>query len=190
MREITLNKSVTTNGTNGAAGRQAAAAAAPKGAGRNKFAESFAQIVGVMMRDKTFRSATLADLEWLVIPPLLARQYGLAHAAVPAPGVNVKAEAAPTTSKMMPVAVALWASVSDKLDKALSDTQTEHPRLRAGDWTSGDNIWIMAAAGDQRAVPTFLSQLTAKDFKNKSVKMRVRGRDGKVSIRTFGEAAA
>ena len=182
----------TSIGTNGSGGKAAVAAAAGGGqaGARNAYAESFAQIVGVLMRDKHFRSATLADLEWLVIPPLLARQFGVAHAAVSDPATGGKAAPAAAGQRLMPVAVALWARVSDRLDKALCDTSTEPPRLRAADWTSGDNIWIMAAAGDHRAIPTFLGQLAAKDFKGRQARMRVRGSDGTVSIRTFGAAAA
>ncbi|WP_178130822.1 toxin-activating lysine-acyltransferase [Reyranella sp. CPCC 100927] len=180
---------MTSAGTNGSVGQRSTLASAtdsPKGASRNVFAESFAQVVAVLMRDKGFRNATLADLEWLVIPPLVVRQYGVAHAAVPASRVG---EAGTSASRLMPVAVVLWARVSDRLDKTLSDTQTEAPKLRPADWTSGENVWIMAAAGDRRAIPTFLDQLAAKDFKDRLVKMRVRGKDGKVTIRTYGGAA-
>lgn len=35
------------------------------------FAESFAQIVAVLMRDRNFRKVPIGELEWLVLPPLM-----------------------------------------------------------------------------------------------------------------------
>ena len=49
--------------------RSVAAASRPTAARHRGFAESFAQIVAVLMRDRGFRSLSLADLEWLVLPP-------------------------------------------------------------------------------------------------------------------------
>ena len=44
------------------------------------FARSFAQIVAVFMRDRNFRTLTIAELEWLVLPPIMVGQFALAHA--------------------------------------------------------------------------------------------------------------
>src|SRR5262245_29491842 len=47
----------------------------PRDARQARFAQSFAQIVGVLMRDANFRNMRLADLEWLVLPPVMAGQF-------------------------------------------------------------------------------------------------------------------
>ncbi len=83
--------------------------------------------------------------------------------------------------------MALWARVSPVLDKGLSDNLDKRVRLRPNDWASGDKIWLMAAAGDPRAVPTFLKQLEEAEFKGQEVKMRARGSDGKGEIRTLAQ---
>lgn len=155
---------------------------------QNNFAQSFAQIVAVFMRDPRFRTLSVADLEWLVLPPVMVGQFGLAHA--PAASLQVKADKKPKAqpgAPIVPVAVALWARVSPQVDKALSENLDKPIRLRAADWTSGDNIWLIALAGDQRALPRFLAELNAKEFKGRQVKMRKRGPDGKVVIRTIAE---
>src|SRR5215472_4134161 len=61
---------------------------------------TFAQIVTVLMRSPRYRHYTLGDLEWLVIPPLLSGQYRVVE-------FKSKQNVAP-----VPVAVAVWASVS------------------------------------------------------------------------------
>jgi hemolysin-activating ACP:hemolysin acyltransferase len=94
-----------------------------------------------------------------------------------------------TENTIVPVAVALWACVSDKIDKTLSDPLVSQPKLQLADWSSGDCLWLMSVAGDPRALPTFLEQLAAKQFKGRRAKVRARGPDGKVSIKLVGRAA-
>ena len=47
----------------------------------------------------------------------------------------------------------------------------------------------MAVAGDQRAMPTFLRQLGETEFKGRPVKMRTRGPEGKIVVRTLAQLA-
>jgi len=164
----------------------------PKRSEQGNFAQSFSQIVAVLMRDPKYRTMRLAELEWLVLPPVMMGQFALAHTSIKhqaaSPSRNLEK---PQTreSTIVPVAVALWACVSDKLDKTLSDSLASQPRLQPGDWTSGDHPWLMTVAGDPRALPKFIEQLAAKDFKGRRAKIRTRGPDGKVSIKVLGQAA-
>jgi cytolysin-activating lysine-acyltransferase len=68
----------------------------------------------------------LADLEWLVMPALLLQQYYIFR------------------DGDKPVGLALWAYLDEttakKLDKPLLETEN---RLTAGDWKSGDHIWLI-----------------------------------------------
>jgi hemolysin-activating ACP:hemolysin acyltransferase len=59
-------------------------------------------------------------------------------------------------------------------------------RLQPNEWASGDNLWLMVAAGDPRTVPSFVQQLEKTEFKDKQVKLRRRGADGKVAVATLG----
>jgi cytolysin-activating lysine-acyltransferase len=172
----------------------------PRDARQARFAQSFAQIVAVLMRDPGFRSLRLADLEWLVLPPVMAGQFSLAQAPSPLGRVKGKEggqeagqeagrEGGKEGGVLVPVAVALWARVSDAVDKALSESLDQPVRLRPADWAAGDNIWLMAVAGDQRAVPKFLEQLAHTEFKGRRVKMRVRGPDNAVVVKTLGPSS-
>src|SRR5262249_14248076 len=116
------------------------------------------------------------------LPPLTAGQFQLGQAPMQAPG---KTDQQP--SMVVPVAVALWARVSPEIDTALSTTLDKQVRLQANQWVSGDNIWLMAAAGDPRVVPDFIERLREREFKGKEVKWRAREADGQVVIRTLGQ---
>lgn len=192
-----MSKAAAGTGSNGAAAGQTGAAASkpalrPRDARQARFALSFSQIVAVLMRDPNFRNLRLADLEWLVIPPILSGQFRLAQAPVQAGGPRGQTAKANDKGQeggiLVPVAVALWARVSANLDKGLSSNLDKEVKLHPAQWASGDNIWLMAVGGDPRAVPKFLEQLREKDFSGKQVKMRLRGADGKTVVRTFAAA--
>ena len=151
---------------------------------QNSFAESFDQIAAVLMRDLT-SGAVLTDLEWLVLPPLTVGQFEVAHTLMQPSAKASKNDNAQEGGVLVPVAVALWARVSANIHKVLLENLDKQPRLQPADWTSGNNLWLMAVAGDQRAVPKFLEQLVEKDFKGRQVWMRMRARDGKVVVKTL-----
>jgi len=188
-REEKMNTLATGSNTNGAGAPRPPetpmkATTRPRDARQARFGQTFSQIVAVLMRDPNFRHLRLADLEWLVLPPVMAGQFRLGHATRPADGGKPE-----QGGISIPVAVALWARVSPEIDKALSENLDKQVRLRADEWATGENLWLMAAAGDKRAVPLFLKQLAETEFKDQHVKMRLRGTDGKTMVKTLGESA-
>jgi hemolysin-activating ACP:hemolysin acyltransferase len=159
------------------------AGALPSPGRGNAFAASFAQIVAVLMRDPTFKQLTLANLESLVLPPLMAGQFAIAHAQPQGGGAKKDGVEG---SVVVPVAVALWARVSASIDKVLSENPEKPPRLQPSGWVSGSAIWLMLLGGDRRAIPKLLDQLLKKEFSGQVVKMRIGTPDGKFSVKTFG----
>jgi cytolysin-activating lysine-acyltransferase len=149
-----------------------------------RFAQTFAQVVAVLMRDANFRKMRLADLEWLVLPPVMAGQFRLAQA--PSPVGRAKGQEG---GVLVPVAVALWARVSAEIDTRLSENLDKPLHLRPNEWASGDNVWLIAVAGDRRAVPKFIEELAKTEFKAQRVKMRLRGPDNKVVVKALGSVA-
>lgn len=147
---------------------------------QTQYATRFANVVGILMRDPNFRNIQLADLQWLVIPPLMAGQSRIAHAGAPEqPG------GAANDRRMIPVSVALWASVSDEIDARLASELDKPVVLKPAEWKSGDNLWLMLIAGDPRATVTFLTQLEGREFKGKNVKVRARALNGQTEILTL-----
>ena len=128
------------------------------------------------MRSSRHKHYSIADLEWLVLPPLLTGNFSIAEAKSSKNGVSV------------PVAVALWASVSREVDKRLSANVDKPMRLRPSEWRSGDILWLVDAVGDPRVVPQFLKQLAETKFKGREVKVRSRGQDGKATVAQLGSA--
>ena len=153
----------------------------PRDARQARMSQSFSQVVAVLMRDANFRNLRLADLEWLVLPAIMSGQFKLGHARA-----QGGADKSKDGGMFVPAAVAMWACVSPAIDKAMSENLDKPVRLKANQWMSGDIPWLIAVAGDQRMIPTFLKQLSMEEFKGKHVKMRARTPDGGVSLKTLG----
>ena len=163
----------------------APAAAAPakspaarlEAAQKNRFAQDFSRVVAVLMRAPNYKSLRISDLEWLVIPPLLAGQARVALSRFSKDG------------PIVPVAAAMWARVSASVDKRLSQDLESPPLLRASEWTSGDILWLMTLAGEPKALAELLPQLQQSEFKGRAVKMRVQMADGKTVVQTLSAPA-
>jgi cytolysin-activating lysine-acyltransferase len=128
-----------------------------------RFAVTFTRIVSVLTRSPHYKHYTLSDLEWLVVPPLLTGQCAVMEAKV--------------NGRDVPVAVALWATVSDEVDKRLSENVATPIRLRPDEWRSGDVLWLVDAVGDPKAVPILVTQIRDAIFKERTVKVRRPGPD-------------
>jgi cytolysin-activating lysine-acyltransferase len=159
----------------GSARDSAVGAKAPRRAVYNSVA--LTQIIGVLMRSQHYRHYTLGDLDWLVIPPVLAGQYRLGE-------VKTKHDGA-----TLPVAVLLWAKVSPDVDARLTQSETPTIRLSPEEWTSGDILWLTHAAGEPRFVRHLLKQISETTFKGLQVKTRARGEDGKVVVQLLPTGA-
>ena len=145
-----------------------------------RYAQTFANIIAVLMRDPGFRNLRLSDLEWLVLPAIISGQWKLVQTREQKPGTK-----GPEGELVVPSAVALWASVSPEVDKRLMENLDKPLVLQSHEWLSGDILWLVVAAGDKRIVPRFLTQLADTEFKGKKVKARTNGPDGKVVVRTL-----
>lgn len=153
-----------------------------------QFAQAFSGIVAVLMRDANYRHLRIAALEHLVVPAVLSGQWRLAHA--PAPNAAARSNVETDKIPMVPVATALWASVSDEVDRKLTESLDKRLVLSAGEWRSGSNLWLIAIAGSKAALPKFMQQLRDSDFKGKRVKMCARDGEGKPFIATLDEIVA
>ncbi|MGE5546800.1 MAG: toxin-activating lysine-acyltransferase [Solirubrobacterales bacterium] len=80
------------------------------------------EVVFLMTMPQSHKFLFLADLEWLVMPPLGLRQFRLWRQG------------------QQPVAFASWAFLSDEAqERAVAGVR----RLRPSDWKSGDHAWLM-----------------------------------------------
>lgn len=131
--------------------------------------QAFGAVVAVCCRSKSHRSKTLAQIEELVTPAVLSGQFSLAEATHKENGLAT------------PVAVVLWASVSDKVDQRLSANTPA--KLQASDWKSGDIVWIVDAVGEKRMLEAMVRRLREKAWKGRLVKVQARNASGKLGTR-------
>ena len=93
----------------------------------------------------------LSDLEWLIIPPLIRKQF-----------VVFRSE------KNEPVAFVSWAKVSDEVEKRLLSGST---KLQPKDWDSGDKFYIMDIISPFAKSKDVLKELQEKHIKDKEAKI-------------------
>ena len=131
---------------------------------------SLGEIVSVLIRSPGHKFNTLADLEWMVIPAIATGQFRVAEAVHK------------DTGNAAPVAVVMWASVSAEVDKRLTENVGQPLRLKPDEWRSGSNVWLIEAIGEPRAVMGLLQRLKQNELKEQTVRMRIKDKDGKVSV--------
>jgi len=131
---------------------------------------SFGEIVSVLMRAPQYTRYALGDLEWLVAPAVLNRQFSLVRARGPEKGPSPL------------VAVVMWASVSPEIEKRILADVGAPLRLNAKERKSGDRHWITDAVGRQKVIATVVERLRETAFDGKPVKTVVRSHDGQVAV--------
>ena len=140
-----------------------------------RFAQTFAQAVGVLMRAPGYRQMRLASLEPLLLPPLLLGNCRIGYGKPPQGGG--------TTA----MALALWARVSPAVDTRLSSNLDKPITLQPSEWSSGDLVWLIAVAGEPAVIPKFVEHLQQNEFQGKTVKMRIAGPAGQAEIKVLGQ---
>lgn len=102
---------------------------------RSQVRESFGKVVMAMMMLPRYRNQTIADLQHLVLEPLIRDRVAIAH-----PGGSEDDALADI------LGLAIWASVSEEVDARIREQirAGSFPlRLKAEDWTSGDINWLI-----------------------------------------------
>lgn len=130
-------------------------------------AATFAEIVGLLMRCPVHRERKLRDLSWMIVPPFLANQFVIAK-------VKARQEGEP------PVAVgfALWARVSDEVNKRFCEDLSHPLEIHPEDWSSGDNYWIMDIVASPNMATVLIERLKHTIFAGRSFKIRPITRNG------------
>jgi hemolysin-activating ACP:hemolysin acyltransferase len=119
---------------------------------------SFGEIVALMMRSAQFKTVPLAGLDKLVVPPIASGQFMIAEAQ------NKR------TGLVAPAAAILWASVSDEIDKRLSEGGGKPLNLAPADWKSGDNVWLVVCMGNETMAKALVQHLQKDILKGRPLK--------------------
>lgn len=116
---------------------------------RSHVRESFGKVVMSMMMMPRYRHQTLADLQHLVLDPLIRDKIAIAQRA--GDGLQQQDIAG----------VAIWASLSDEAEGRVRDQIKGGVwplRLKSDDWNSGDNHWLIdVIAADQRSTASVIA---------------------------------
>lgn len=119
---------------------------------RSQVRESFGKIAMAMMALPRYRHQTIADLQHLVLEPLMRDRIAIAYPA--------KAE----KSEISDIAgLAIWASVSEEVDAKIREQAKAGVfpvRLAADDWNSGEINWLLdVIAPNQKATASVIANL-------------------------------
>ncbi|WP_052833170.1 toxin-activating lysine-acyltransferase [Bradyrhizobium sp. LTSP885] len=138
------------------------------------FAASIGDMVVVLSRSSVHKHYSLADIEWMVLPPVFAGQFYIAEAADKERGFRA------------PIAVVTWAFVSEEVDRRLTEQGTgPRTRLRPDEWKCGETAWLIDAIGNAEGVRTALQWLAAGPFKERLLKITMRGADPVMDVTTL-----
>jgi len=103
----------------------------------------------LMSRSPNRRHMFMADLEWLVMPPLALGQARLYR--------NDKGD---------PISFVSWATVSDEVNERL---KSGIARLQPGEWRSGPHLWVFDVVAPFGGVTETLATLKKTVFEGKQV---------------------
>jgi len=135
------------------------------------------QIMTVLMNTPQFTRTPLAAVQALVLPAVSTGQF-------------VVALARPGSGHVAPIAAALWATVSDEVDRRLSSELDKPLQIAANEWKSGSHPWLILLAGDRRAIAPMLTQVQKVTLGGRQFKTRVTNAEGKSEVRTFSATSA
>jgi hemolysin-activating ACP:hemolysin acyltransferase len=117
-------------------------------------------LVVILSRSPAHKHYSFADLEWMVLPPVLAGQCYIVEARHREQGFRT------------PIAALTWAFVSEDVDKRLAQ-QCAGSRvcLRPDEWRSGEIAWLIDVVGVAEGVEAGLRWLKDGPFKDRTLKL-------------------
>jgi cytolysin-activating lysine-acyltransferase len=136
-------------------------------------AEALGQIVWLLSQSRVHRELQIKDLEWSIMPPVLAEQFRVFRFG-PVPGLE-RADPGSFASvgmskeglEQMPLGVAIWGKLS-----AAAEAKVERgERLRPQEWKSGDRVWLIElispfATPENKLTEAMLLDLIQGPFRN------------------------
>jgi cytolysin-activating lysine-acyltransferase len=122
----------------------------PTPGGKQKtVAQLFGEIVWLFTQSPKHKNFFLSDLEWLVMTPVLLRQFRVFYAPD------------------RPIGVALWAYVNDDVEQRLMGG---HARLAPADWKSGEKLWLVDVVAPYGGIDAMIQDLKQHVFPSRQFK--------------------
>jgi len=124
--------------------------------GNRTVAQVLGEITWLLSQTASHKHLTLGDLEWAVMPAILLNQFQIFY------------------NEKQPVAVAMWALLSEEKEKLLTaQIEANKPaRLDPVAWRSGDRLWLLDlvspfATPENNFYEKLIDQIAAGLFKDK-----------------------
>ena len=111
--------------------------------------EILGHVAWLMINSPTHKHLFLADMEWLVLPPVLLKQFRIFR------------------RRRVPVAYVSWAFLNDEAAVRLRGGAR---RLRPGDWKSGEDLWLIDVVAPFGGAEALVKELKEKVFAGRTVK--------------------
>ena len=108
------------------------------------------EITWLMMRSPVHRHLFLADLEWLVTPPLILKQSRLFR------------------RDRVPVAFVSWGLLTDEVEQRVVNGVW---RLQPGDWKAGDRLWVVDVVAPYGGLDAITEDLRKRVFPDRTFKV-------------------
>lgn len=115
-------------------------------------------VVWLYMHTPSHKHVFVADIEWMIVPPMTLNQYKL----------YMKEEA--------PLAYASWAFVDEATEERLLSGRA---RLAPKDWRSGDRLWLIDLVAPFGGAKDVLKDVRDNIFPSRPMKQLVPDADGK-----------
>jgi cytolysin-activating lysine-acyltransferase len=115
---------------------------------RKTIAQVFGEIVWLFTQSPQHQNFALGDLEWLVMTPLLLRQFRVFYASE------------------RPIGVALWAFVNEEVERQLL---SGNAKLASADWKSGEKLWLVEVVAPFGEMDAMIMNLKRRMFPNREI---------------------
>jgi cytolysin-activating lysine-acyltransferase len=134
----------------------------PTPGGKNKtVATLFGEIVWLFSQSPKHKNFFVSDLEWLVMTPILLKQFRVFYA------------------QDRPIGVALWAYVNDEVEQRL---MAGNARMAPGDWKSGEKLWLADIVAPFGGHDAMIKDLKEHVFRDREVRF-LGVEDGKAAVK-------
>lgn len=136
---------------------------------------SVGDIAVVFSRAESHKHFTLADIQWMIVPPVVLGQFYVAELAHKEHGVRA------------PVAAVTWAHVAEDIDQRLRASGGARVKLAPSEWKSGEITWLIDMAGEPRALAATLQKLNETVFADNQVYVWTMNSAGEKQVLMLGD---
>lgn len=119
----------------------------------------FGEIVWLLSQSERHASITAGDMSWLIMPPILNRQFHIFREG------------------QRPIGVAIWAMLDEAGEsKVMQGLRTTNAKLEDAEWTAGDHLWLVElvapfSTAENRHAELMMADLVTGPFSERSFKM-------------------